>query len=76
VLKSAAQRNPIAEAMTDLQTTLADPKHTDDQVKEKVAAVRAARAKAQAQLTEAQDDLLPLLTADQTATLIGLGYMD
>jgi hypothetical protein len=76
VLRSAAQGNPIAEALADLQATLADPKHTDDQVKQKVADVRSARAKAQAELDAARADVLPLLTSDQEATLVGLGLLD
>jgi hypothetical protein len=45
-------------------------------VKEKVAAVRKARAKAEADLKTAQQELLELLTSDQEAVLVSLGYLD
>jgi septal ring factor EnvC (AmiA/AmiB activator) len=64
------------QAMADLQTALADAKTTPDQIKEKVAAVRAARQKARAELEAAQKDLLELLTSDQEAVLVSLGFLD
>jgi outer membrane protein TolC len=64
------------QTMTELQTAAADPKTTPEQLKAKIAAVRAARQKAQAELEAAEKDLLQLLTADQEAMLIGLGYLD
>jgi Spy/CpxP family protein refolding chaperone len=68
--------NAISQAQADLKTTLADPKHTADEVKEKVAAVRKARQKVRGELETAQKDLLKLLTPEQEATLVGLGYID
>jgi Spy/CpxP family protein refolding chaperone len=68
--------NAISQAQADLKTTLADPKHTADEVKEKFAAVRKARQKVRTELEAAQKDLLKLLTPEQEATLVGLGYID
>jgi hypothetical protein len=66
----------IMQRMMELQTTLADPNATSEQLKEKVAAVRSERQKAKAELTAARKDLFELLTLDQEATLVGLSYLD
>jgi Spy/CpxP family protein refolding chaperone len=66
----------IGQAQADLKTTLDDPKHNADEVKEKVAAVRKARQKVRAELETAQKDLLKLLTAEQEAVLVSLGYIE
>src|SRR5262245_58252010 len=63
----AAASNPISQAQAELKSTLNDPKHTADEVKEKVAAVRKAREKARADLETAQKDLRRLLTSEQDA---------
>jgi hypothetical protein len=55
---------------------LADPKHARIDLQKKVAAVRLAREKAHADLDVAQKELLQLLTPDQEAILVGLGYLD
>jgi hypothetical protein len=68
--------NAISKAQAELKTTLADPKHTADEVKEKVAAVRKARQKVRTELETAQKDLLKLLTPEQEATLVSLGYIE
>ena len=66
----------VMQALADLQAAAADPKTSPKLLKEKVAAVRSSRQKAKAELEAAQKDLLKLLTPDQEAMLIGLGYLD
>jgi hypothetical protein len=68
--------NPVSAALTDLKTALAEPTTTPEQVKTKLAAVRTARQKAATDLETAQKDVRRLLTADQEATLVSLGYID
>jgi Spy/CpxP family protein refolding chaperone len=68
--------NPIGQARTDLKTVLDDPKHSKADVEEKVAAVRKARQKAQADLEAAQQDLRQMLSAFQEAVLVSLGYLE
>ncbi len=64
------------QKLVELQTTLADPNTTVGQIKEKLATVREAHQKAQAELIAARKDLLELLTLDQEAALVSLGYLD
>ncbi len=64
------------QLLLDLKTALADKNATPEVIQEKVAAVRRAIQKARADLDGAQKDLLPLLTADQEAILVDLGYLD
>jgi len=66
----------IGQAELDLKAVLDDPNSTDEQVQEKLQAVREARAQAKARLHAAQADLMELLTADQVAVLVSLGYLD
>jgi outer membrane murein-binding lipoprotein Lpp len=66
----------VMQKLVELRTTLADPNAPTEQFKEKVAAVRGARQKAKAELAAARKDLLQLLTLDQEATLVSLGYLD
>jgi hypothetical protein len=66
----------IAKAMADLQTALADKKSTPETLEEKIGAVRLARQKAKDKLDLARKDLLELLTLDQEAVLVSLGYLD
>jgi Spy/CpxP family protein refolding chaperone len=68
--------NAISRAQNDLKTLLNDSKHSAAEVREKMAAVRAARQQARADLEAAQRDLVPLLTAEQEAVLVSLGYLD
>jgi uncharacterized NAD(P)/FAD-binding protein YdhS len=62
--------------MSALRAAVADTKASPQDIQEKVAAVRAARQRARQNLADAQKELLELLTADQEATLVGLGYLD
>jgi len=66
----------IQQVLTDLQNALSDPATTPEELQEKVAAVRRAREIAQARLEAARKELHLLLTEDQQAALIGLGYLD
>jgi Spy/CpxP family protein refolding chaperone len=69
-------QSAISQAQAELKNVLNDPKHTAAEVKEKVAAVRQARHKARGELEAAQKDLLLLLTAEQEAVLVSLGYLE
>ena len=68
--------NAVSQAQADLKTVLNDPKHSAAEVQEKVVAVRKAREKARSDLDAAQKDLLTLLTAEQEAVLVSLGYLE
>jgi hypothetical protein len=70
------ENSALTQAQAELKATLADPKHTKEEVGEKIAAVRKARQTARASLEAAQKDLLQLLTAQQEATLKDLGYLE
>jgi Spy/CpxP family protein refolding chaperone len=66
----------ITQTMNELQAAIDDPKTTPSQLNEKVTAVRAARKKAREKLAATQKELLMLITADQEAVLVRLGYLD
>lgn len=66
----------ISQALTELQAALAEAKTSPEQLREKVAAVRSARQKARAKFEAARKELLELLTADQEAVLVQLGYLE
>ncbi|MCY3019675.1 MAG: hypothetical protein NTW87_11685 [Planctomycetota bacterium] len=66
----------VAQALATLRTALADPKTTPQELQQKVAEVRAARQRARRDVANAEKDLLELLTGDQEATLVSLGYID
>jgi hypothetical protein len=68
--------NAVTTALTALQTAAADEKTSPEELKAKVSAVRAARAKAQTDLDAAQKDLRLLLTPEQEAVLVAQGYLD
>lgn len=68
--------NAISAALDELKTTLANSASTPAQVKTKLAAVRAARKKAESNLAAAQKALLLLITPAQEATLVSFGYLD
>jgi hypothetical protein len=67
---------PLIQAQADLQAALDDPQTSDDEVRERLAALRKALQKARADLAAATKDLLELLTADQEAVLVSLGHLD
>jgi hypothetical protein len=66
----------VMEALMELRTATTDPNATAEQIKEKAAAVRKAREKAREKLVASQKDLAQLLTPDQEAVLVMLGYLD
>ena len=66
----------IGQAMSDLQKALTDDKATPRQIKTKIAAVRAARQKAKAKLEATRKELLEVISPEQEAVLIGLGYLE
>ncbi len=66
----------ITQAQADLKATLDDPKHTNKDVEEKIAAVRKARQKARDDLAATQKDLQEMLTKTQAAVLLSLGYIE
>ena len=68
--------NAVSSALAELTAALADTTSTPEQIKVKLAAVRTARQKAVVDLAAAQKALMPLLTADQEAMLVSLGYLD
>ena len=65
----------LAQAISDLSAALADTTTTLDQLKERLAIVRDAREKTKADVEEARKELLLILTTDQEAVLVALGYM-
>ena len=67
---------PLSQALTDLQSAVADSKSTEKQLKDQLAIVRAAREKARKETNAAQKELLQVLTKDQEAALLSLGYLD
>ena len=68
--------NVVAEALHTLQIVVGNEQSTPDEVRERLAAFRMVRKKAQHELDAAQKDLLLLLTPDQEAVLVILRYLD
>jgi hypothetical protein len=67
---------PVGIAAQDLQTLLENKDANADQIKAKLEALRAARAKVKEELTAAQKDLRELLTVRQEAVLVEMGLLD
>jgi chromosome segregation ATPase len=63
-------------ALTQLGTALSATNTPVAEVQEKIAALREARRRAKADLEAAQNKLRQLLTSEQEAVLISLGYLD
>ena len=68
------QRPGQAEAEA-LRTTLDNPNATPDEIKTKLAAVRAQRQKAESDLAQAREDLKKVLTVRQEAALVSMGIL-
>jgi hypothetical protein len=66
----------LAMAMADLQTAAADPATPESALRDKLALVRAARARAQVRLAAANEALRRALTPDQEGFLVALGVLD
>jgi hypothetical protein len=68
--------NQVRKLMGEMQTLLTDSSVTDEQVREKLASIRAARTSARHDLAAAQTDLFLMLTTDQIALLVAHGYAE
>ena len=66
----------VALALTQLGTALSATNTPAAELQEKIAALREARRRAVADLDAAQQKLRQLLTSEQEAVLISLGYLD
>jgi hypothetical protein len=71
-----ARDSVTTQAMTDLQRALSNAEISPQQLKTKVAAIRAARQKARIKLEAARKELLELLSPEQEAVLVSLGYLE
>ncbi len=69
-------QSDLEKATTELRTALDAESTSATDLAAKLAAVRAARAKAQAELTAARDELKQLLTARQEAVLVMMGSLE
>jgi hypothetical protein len=69
-------RSAVQESAADLQDALGDKDATAGEIKARLIALREARIKARAALTQAQDELRELLTARQEAVLVSLGVLE
>lgn len=67
---------PVATAAQDLRTLLENKDANADQIKAKLEALRAAKAKVKDELTTAQKDLRELVTVRQEAVLVEMGVLD
>jgi hypothetical protein len=69
-------QSEVQQKQSDLRETLQNNDATADDVKAKVAALRDARAKAKAELAQAQDDLRQILSLRQEAALVSFGILE
>jgi hypothetical protein len=65
----------LSQALTDLRNLLNSDQSTDAQIAARLTVVRDARAKTKRAADLAAEELLPLLTTDQQAVLVLLGYL-
>jgi len=72
---SQTPETPLAKAAADLQKTLDNSQATQDQVKAKLAAVRAAQKQADDALAAARDSLRSSVNTRQEAQLVLLGLL-
>ena len=69
--------NAVAQALAELRTTLSSTNSAStDLLKEKLEAVRSARQKAKSDFEAADKNLRQLLTPQQQAILVSLGYLE
>jgi Spy/CpxP family protein refolding chaperone len=71
-----ANPSEVAKAAQELSTVASDKSSSNDAIKAKIQALRAAREKARADLTAAQKELRELLSLRQEATLVSMGLLD
>jgi hypothetical protein len=76
---NAAPERPqtdLSKAQDDLRTTLEDKAASNDTVKAKLEALRAAREKNKQEIVKAQQELREILTLRQEAQLVAFGTLD
>jgi hypothetical protein len=66
----------VQSASEQLRTTLSNTSATPDEITSKLTTLRTARAKAKAELTDAQKDLQGVLTPRQEAVLVEYGILE
>jgi hypothetical protein len=66
----------VATASQELRTTLDNKESTPEQIKAKLDALRAARAKAREELTAAQNELREIASVRQEAVLVRDGVLE
>jgi len=74
--RAQAQQTAVGKATAELQEVLRNEEATADQIKEKLAALRTAKDKAQKELAAAQKELKEKLTVKQEAFLVLSGYLN
>lgn len=70
------EESPVAKAAQEMRKALENKDTSADVIKEKLAALRAAKEKAKAALVAAQKELRELLTQRQEAVLVSVGLLD
>lgn len=73
---STREKSGIETAAEELQAVLKNTESTQDEVKAKLAALRAEKEKAQAELITAKSELLSVLSLNQEASLVIMGVLD
>ena len=73
---AAIAANPVSDASKALSDLLANKDATELQIKEKLKALRDAKAKAKEDMTKAQKELQELCTPRQEAVLVQMGMLD
>lgn len=68
--------SPVTTALRELRTAVEKPNSSAEEIDQKLAALREARAKAQANLDAARKELKELLTAKQEANLVLMGMLE
>jgi len=76
ITASASNRITLPQALSDLSSALASADTSEGQLKERVALVRDARKRTEAEVAAGRKELLKILTLDQEAALVALGYLD
>lgn len=72
----AENTSPVAQKARDLQASLENKEAKGEEIKAKLAALREARTKANADLKAAQEELRGLLTARQEGLLVVMGTLE
>jgi hypothetical protein len=72
---AAADQSPVAKASADLRSAL-ESNAAADEIKNRLAALREAKAKAREELTKSQKELQEVVTAKQEAQLVVSGLLE